>query len=413
MNDLRKLAEEAFNAKYTMARLSTRIKNEVLLKIGEEILKRKEEIMKENEGDVENAKEKGLSKAMIDRLILNEKRINQMVDGLKVVANLPDPVGEIVWGTTRPNGLKIRQIRVPLGLILMIYESRPNVTIDAAGLCFKAGNSVILRGGSESFNSNLILVNIMKDVLDKYNIPSSAISFVPTTSRDAIKELLTYDDLIDVVIPRGGENLIKAVKEQSKIPVIFHYKGVCHIFVDKSAQKDMAERITVNAKTQRPGVCNAAETLLIHKDYPYKKELIQALIEKGVEIRGDKRVKEIFPDVKEATEEDWYTEYLDFIISVKIVDSIEEAIAHINKYGSNHSEAIITENYVNAEKFLEEVDSAAVYVNASTRFTDGGEFGFGAEIGISTQKLHVRGPMALRELTTTKYIVYGNGQIRE
>ncbi len=413
MNDLRKLAEEAFNAKYTMARLSTRIKNEVLLKIGEEILKRKEEIMKENKGDVENAKEKGLSKAMIDRLILNEKRINQMVDGLKVVANLPDPVGEIVWGTTRPNGLKIRQIRVPLGLILMIYESRPNVTIDAAGLCFKAGNSVILRGGSESFNSNLILVNIMKDVLDKYNIPSSAISFVPTTSRDAIKELLTYDELIDVVIPRGGENLIKAVKEQSKIPVIFHYKGVCHIFVDKSAQKDMAERITVNAKTQRPGVCNAAETLLIHKDYPYKKELIQALIEKGVEIRGDKRVKEIFPDVKEATEEDWYTEYLDLIISVKIVDSIEEAIAHINKYGSNHSEAIITENYVNAEKFLEEVDSAAVYVNASTRFTDGGEFGFGAEIGISTQKLHVRGPMALRELTTTKYIVYGNGQIRE
>jgi len=385
----------------------------LVLKIGEEILKRKEEIRKENEGDVENAKEKGLSKAMIDRLRLNEKRINQMVDGLKVVANLPDPVGEIVWGTTRPNGLKIRQIRVPLGLILMIYESRPNVTIDAAGLCFKAGNSVILRGGSESFNSNLILVNIMKDVLDKYNIPSSAISFVPTTSRDAIKELLTYDDLIDVVIPRGGENLIKAVKEQSKIPVIFHYKGVCHIFVDKSAQKDMAERITVNAKTQRPGVCNAAETLLIHKDYPSKKELIQALIEKGVEIRGDKRVKEIFPDVKEATEEDWYTEYLDLIISVKIVDSIEEAIAHINKYGSNHSEAIITENYINAEKFLEEVDSATVYVNASTRFTDGGEFGFGAEIGISTQKLHVRGPMALRELTTTKYIVYGNGQIRE
>jgi len=370
-------------------------------------------IILENKKDVEIAEENGLSNALIDRLILNEKRIKNMADALFYIAELSDPVGEIVWGTTRPNGLQIRQIRVPIGVIFIIYESRPNVTIDAASLCFKSGNVAILRGGSESFNSNMALVNILKDVLKSFKIPEEVISFIPTTSREAVKQLLKYNDLIDLVIPRGGESLIKMVTEESKIPVVFHSKGVCHIFVDESADKEMAEKIVINAKTQRPGVCNAIETLLIHKKYKWTKELIDSLIKHNVEIRGDKIVKKFFPNIKLATAEDWHTEYLDLILSVKIVENIDEAIEHISKYGSSHSDGIITQNYTNALKFLNKIDSAAVYVNASTRFTDGGEFGFGAEIGISTQKLHCRGPMGLKDLTSLKYIIFGQGQIRE
>jgi len=413
MENLRSFIERANETKSMVAELSTKIKNEVLKEMGNRILKYMKHIITENKKDVELAEDKGLSKALIDRLILNEKRIKSMAESLFYIAELPDPVGEIVWGTTRPNGLQIRQIRVPIGVIFIIYESRPNVTVDAASLCFKAGNVSILRGGSESFNSNMALVNIMRDVLVSFKLPPNVISFIPTTSREAVKELLKYNDLIDLVIPRGGENLIRTVTEESKIPVVFHYKGVCHLFVDETAEKEMTEKIVINAKTQRPGVCNAIESLLIHKKYKWTKDLIKKLMEHNVEIRGDKKIKRMFPDIKLAKEEDWYTEYLDLILSVKIVNNLDEAIEHINKYGSSHSDGIITQNYENALKFLNKVDSAAVYVNASTRFTDGGEFGFGAEIGISTQKLHCRGPMGLKELTSLKYIIFGQGQIRE
>lgn len=413
MHNLRDFVKKSAESKEIVASLSSKIKNEVLNEMAERILKYKNHLIKENNKDVEYAKDKNLSNALIDRLILNESRIESISNALRQIAFLPDPVGEVIWGTKRPNGLQIMQVRVPIGVIFVIYESRPNVTVDAAGLCFKSGNVVILRGGTESFNSNMALVNILRDVLSKYKIPNSAISFVPTSSREAVKEILKYNDLIDLVIPRGGESLINMVTEESRIPVIFHSKGVCHIFIDESADREKTEKIVVNAKTQRPGVCNAIETLLIHKKYKWKKEILNKLIELKVELRGDKNVLKILPDIKKATEEDWYTEYLDLILSVKIVNSIDEAISHINKYGSHHSDAIITENYENAQKFLNLVDSAAVYVNASTRFTDGGEFGFGAEIGISTQKLHCRGPMGLKDLTTYKYIVLGNGQIRE
>ena len=413
MENLRSFIERANETKSMVAELSTKIKNDVLKEMGNRILKYTKHIITENKKDVELAEDKGLSKALIDRLILNEKRIKSMAESLFYIAELPDPVGEIVWGTTRPNGLQIRQIRVPIGVIFIIYESRPNVTVDAASLCFKAGNVSILRGGSESFNSNMALVNIMRDVLVSFKLPPNVISFIPTTAREAVKELLKYNDLIDLVIPRGGENLIRTVTEESKIPVVFHYKGVCHLFVDETAEKEMAEKIVINAKTQRPGVCNAIESLLIHKKYKWTKDLIKKLMAHNVEIRGDKKIKRMFPDIKLAKEEDWYTEYLDLILSVKIVNNLDEAIEHINKYGSSHSDGIITQNYENALKFLNKVDSAAVYVNASTRFTDGGEFGFGAEIGISTQKLHCRGPMGLKELTSLKYIIFGQGQIRE
>jgi len=413
MEDLKSFIKKANETKPVIAELSTKTKNDILREMGSRLLKYMKHIILENKKDVEIAEENGLSNALIDRLILNEKRIKNMADALFYIAELSDPVGEIVWGTTRPNGLQIRQIRVPIGVIFIIYESRPNVTIDAASLCFKSGNVAILRGGSESFNSNMALVNILKDVLKSFKIPEEVISFIPTTSREAVKQLLKYNDLIDLVIPRGGESLIKMVTEESKIPVVFHSKGVCHIFVDESADKEMAEKIVINAKTQRPGVCNAIETLLIHKKYKWTKELIDSLIKHNVEIRGDKIVKKFFPNIKLATAEDWHTEYLDLILSVKIVENIDEAIEHISKYGSSHSDGIITQNYTNALKFLNKIDSAAVYVNASTRFTDGGEFGFGAEIGISTQKLHCRGPMGLKDLTSLKYIIFGQGQIRE
>jgi len=346
-------------------------------------------------------------------LLLNEDRIEKMAKAIEEIVELPDPVGEIIWGNNRPNGIRIRKVRVPIGVILIIYESRPNVTTDAAALSFKAGNVTILRGGSDSFNSNKAIVEVIASALNKYDLPEEIISFVPEKGHETLKDIVKFDNYIDLVVPRGGKRLIEMITSESRIPVVYHADGICHLFIDKTANKDMAETVTVNAKVQRPGVCNAIETLLIHKDYKYTKDLIEALKKEGVVIKGDKHIKELFPEVEEATEEDWKTEYLDLILSVKVVDNIEEAITHIEKYGSHHSDGIITESYTNSEKFLKEVDSSTVYVNASTRFTDGGEFGFGAEIGISTQKLHARGPMGLQDLTTTKFIVYGDGQIRK
>ena len=413
MDQLEILIKKTFNAKSIAANLSTEIKNRILISMGEELIKNKKKIIDENKKDHKKAKEKGLSKALLDHLFLDDERVEQMATALKEVAALPDPVGEVVSGVTRPNNLRIRQVRVPLGVVLIVYEARPNVTTDAAGLTFKSGNAVILRGGSNSFNSNSAIARVLQNVLKKYKLPEEIITFIPKPNREILIELLQHNKYIDVLIPRGGTGLINMVLKYSKIPVIFHADGICHTFVDESAQKDMAGSICINAKTQRPGVCNAMETLLIHKNYPHAKALLELLIKRKVELRGDEKTVKLNSSVKKAAEEDWGTEYLDMILSVKIVDSVEKAISHINHYGSHHSDAIITEDYTNAEKFLKEVDSSSVYVNASTRFTDGGEFGFGAEIGISTQKLHSRGPMGLKDLTSVKHIIYGEGQIRK
>ncbi|MDD5067746.1 MAG: glutamate-5-semialdehyde dehydrogenase, partial [bacterium] len=376
-------------------------------------LKNEELILRENHKDIAAATKKEMSRAFLDRLTLNEKRIGKMAQALRDIVHLPDPVGEVVWGSTRPNGLRIRQVRVPLGVVLIIYEARPNVTTDAAGLCFKSGNVCILRGGSDSFHSNTILVKILTDVLKANGLPEEIITYIPFTERDAVTRLIQYNQYIDVIIPRGGEDLIQMIVEKSRIPVVYHAKGVCCAFIDESADKEMARTIVLNAKTQRPGVCNSIESLLIHKDYSGKEELVRELLSHKVEIRGDASVRSWHKDVKAVSEQDWDTEYLDLILSVREVTSTEEAIEHINRHGSHHSDTIVTQNYNHAEKFLKEVDSATVYVNASTRFTDGGEFGLGAEIGISTQKLHCRGPMGLRDLTSLKYIIYGEGQTRE
>jgi glutamate-5-semialdehyde dehydrogenase len=338
-----------------------------------------------------------------------------MIKSIKDVIALQDPVGKKIWETTRPNGLKIEKIRVPIGVIGIIYESRPDVTIEASILCIKSGNSVILRGGKEAKRTNLKLVEIMKSALRETNLPEDCVNIITTGGRKAVKYILKLHQYIDLIIPRGGESLIKTVVENSYIPVIKHYAGVCHTYVDKDANLEMAWKVVLNAKVQRPATCNATETLLVHKEIAEKflPKMAELFREHGVEMRGCSETRKIISDIKEATEDDWYTEYLDLIISIKIVNNIEEAIRHINKYGTHHSDAIITENRESAEKFLKEVDSAAVYHNASTRFTDGGEFGLGAEIGISTDKIHARGPMGLEELTTYKYVIYGNGQIRE
>ncbi|MBN1897135.1 MAG: glutamate-5-semialdehyde dehydrogenase [Spirochaetes bacterium] len=413
MDNLKIFIAKAVEVKPILSVLSTKIKNEVLKEMGRRLVKYMDHLIKENKKDVELAQDNKLSPALIDRLVLNEKRIKGMSDACVSIAELDDPVGEIVWGVKRPNGLEIRKVRVPIGVIFVIYESRPNVTVDAASLCFKSGNVALLRGGSESFNSNMALVNILKDTLRAFSLPQNAIMFIPTTSREAVKQILKYNDSIDLVIPRGGENLIKMVTEESRIPVVYHAKGVCHVFVDESADRQMAENIVINAKTQRPGVCNAIETLLVHKKYKGTRELLTRLNKLKVQIRGDKNIKKIFPKARLAKTQDWSEEYLDLILSVKMVKDIDEAIEHIKKFGSAHSDAIVTKDFNNAQRFVSEVDSAAVYINASTRFTDGGEFGFGAEMGISTQKLHCRGPMGLEDLTTTKYIILGQGQIRE
>ena len=409
--DIKKTKEASF----ILSKVSIEKKNLFLNKLIENIEENKERIIKENKKDVEKCLKGNYSNAFIDRLKIDEKRIDKMIKSIKDVISLPDPVGKKIWETERPNGLKIEKIRVPIGVIGIIYESRPDVTIEASILCIKAGNSVILRGGKEAKRTNLTLVDIMKSALMETNLPVDSVNIIIVGGRKAVKYILKLYQYIDLIIPRGGESLIKTVVENSYIPVIKHYAGVCHTYVDKDANLDMAWKVVLNAKVQRPATCNATETLLVHKEIAEKflPKMAELFKIHGVEMRGCNETRKIISDMKEATEDYWYKEYLDLIISIKIVNNIEEAIGHINKYGTHHSDAIITENKESAEKFLKEVDSAAVYHNTSTRFTDGGEFGLGAEIGISTDKIHARGPMGLEELTSYKYIIYGNGQIRE
>lgn len=394
--------------------MDTGKKNDALLHVAETLLNMSGYILSENEKDVAKAKENGMNPGLVDRLMLNESRIEGMAEGLRQVAALPDPVGEVLSMKQRPNGLMIGQKKVPLGVIGIIYESRPNVTADAFALCFKAGNVVILRGGSDAFHSNLAIVKAIRTALQHRKIPQDAIQLIEDTRRETVQEFMKMNRYVDVLIPRGGAGLIRTVVENSRIPVIETGTGNCHIFVDESADFDMAIDIIFNAKTQRIGVCNACESIVIHERIvdAFLPRLKERLDEKQVEMRGDERALHAAGGLIPATEEDWGTEYLDYILSVKTVSGIDEAIAHINKYNTGHSEAIVTSDYANAQRFLNEIDAAAVYVNASTRFTDGFEFGFGAEIGISTQKLHARGPMGLDALTSSKYIIYGNGQIR-
>lgn len=409
------LGIRAKDASRLCAKLGTKEKNRGLLAVAGELCARSTYLLEENEKDLRAAEEKGVKQSLIDRLRLTEERIRDMAEGLKQVAALDDPIGEVLSMKNRPNGLRIGKKRVPLGVVGIIYESRPNVTADAFGLCFKTGNAVILRGGSDAIHSNLAITEVIQAGLKKENLPQDAILLVEDTSRATVGEMMKLHDYIDVLIPRGGAGLIANVVENSTVPVIETGTGNCHIFVDASADIGRAADIIENAKTQRMGVCNACESLVIHA--AAAKEALPLIAERlrahQVEIRGDERARAIVPEILPASEEDWGTEYLDAVISVKIVDSAEEAIAHINRYNTGHSESILTKDYDNALKFQDEVDAAAVYVNASTRFTDGFEFGFGAEIGISTQKLHARGPMGLEALTSTKYIIFGNGQIRE
>ncbi|MCK4437141.1 glutamate-5-semialdehyde dehydrogenase [bacterium] len=414
-NEMLAMAQGARKAARELACASTETKNRALLSMANGLRKSEKNILTENEKDVKGADEKGLPKALVDRLLLNSSRIESMAGGLEEVAKLPDPVGEVIKMWKRPNGLEIGKRRVPIGVIALIYEARPNVTADSSGLSLKAGNAIILRGGSEAIHSNLAIARVLSEEASRAGLPEEAIQLIKTTDREAVRELLKLNEFIDLIIPRGGESLIKTVVEESTIPVIKHYKGICHTYVDEFADLGMAMNISFNAKVQRPGVCNAMETLLVHRAIArqFLPTMLKKFQESGVEVRGCQEVRKIVPETKEATEEDWKTEYLDLVLSVKVVSSLKEAIEHIHKYGSNHSEAIVTENCRAAKKFLDEVDAAAVYVNASTRFTDGGEFGLGAEIGISTEKIHARGPMGLEELCTYKYIIYGEGQIRQ
>lgn len=409
------LGRRAKSASREGAKLGTDAKNRGLITVAEELIRQKAYLLEENTKDVEAAKEKGVKESLIDRLQLTESRIEAMAEGLCQVAALEDPIGEVLGMKTRPNGLQIGKKRVPLGVVGIIYESRPNVTADAFGLCFKTGNAVILRGGSDAIHSNLAIVKVIKEGLMKEKLPQDLILLVEDTSREVVSDMMKLHGLIDVLIPRGGAGLIANVVNNSTVPVIETGTGNCHIYVDESADLNMATEIIENAKTQRMGVCNACESLVIHEKVAELAvpQIVQCLKNHGVEVRGDERAQKISDDIWPATEEDWGTEYLDAIISMKIVDSMDQAIEHINRYNTGHSESIITQNYEHALRFQNEIDAAAVYVNASTRFTDGFEFGFGAEIGISTQKLHARGPMGLEALTTTKYIIFGNGQIRK
>lgn len=415
MGELITKGQNAKEASYILSNLSTTRKNEALESMAKKLLEKSDYIIGENKKDLENAKLKGMSESMLDRLSLNEDRIKGMADGLSDVINLNDPVGEVLGMWNRPNGLQIGQKRVPIGVIGIIYEARPNVTCDAAGLCLKTGNAVILRGGKEAINSNIAIIETLREGLREANVPEDAVQLIYDTRREIATEMMRLNDYIDVLIPRGGAGLIKAVVQNATVPVIETGTGNCHIYIDSECDIDMAKDIVVNAKTSRPSVCNAAESLVIHEAIANEAlpVIANALKEKGVILKGDKKSIEIVDYIEEATEEDYYTEFLDYVMSVKIVKDIDEAISHINKHNTGHSEAIVTKNYDSSQKFMQRVDAAAVYVNASTRFTDGAEFGFGAEIGISTQKLHARGPMGLKELTTTKYIIFGNGQIRE
>ncbi len=408
------MGEKARFAAYRLAGMTSAQKNDCLQKMADAIEASTAEIIKENEKDLKAGKEKGLSNAMLDRLKLDDVRIKGMADGLREVTALDDPVGRSLSTIVRPNGMKIQKVSVPLGVIGIVYESRPNVTVDAAGLCLKAGNAVILRGGSEAFNSNMVLAHLLNRAGVESGMPDGAVQLVPWTDREAINILLKMDQYVDLIIPRGGEGLIRTVVENSTIPVIKHYKGVCHVYVDENVDMEMAEKIIINGKCQRPGVCNAIETVLINENIAdeFLPKIVKALTENGVEIHGDETICKRVESAVPATEKEWYNEYLELKISMKLVADVCEAVYHINKYGSHHSDCIVTNDEQNAGIFLNGVDSSTVYHNASTRFTDGGEFGMGAEIGISTDKLHARGPMGLPELNTYKYIVTGEGQIR-
>lgn len=398
-----------------LAKASSKQKNEALVRMAEALKKRAKELIMANKKDVQYAKGKGLSKAMIDRLTLNEKRVDEMAQGLIEVSALPDPVGEVIRMRQRPNGMSVGKMRVPIGVIGIIYESRPNVTADAAGLCLKAGNAVILRGGSEAIHSNKAIVKVLRDALKKQGLHEGAATFIDTPDREAIMEMLKLEGIVDLIIPRGGEALIRAVTENSRIPVLKHYKGVCHIFVDRDADLIMAEEICFNAKVQRPGTCNAMETMLVDEAIAegFLPKMLKRFEKAGVEIRGCPKTLAIYPNITEVKEEDYYREYLDLTLNVRIVEDMDEAMEHIAQYGSAHSDGIVSMNYDRAMRFLREVDSSAVLVNASTRLNDGFQFGLGAEIGISTDKIHARGPMGLEELTCTKFIVLGSGQLRE
>jgi glutamate-5-semialdehyde dehydrogenase len=409
------IAERAGRASLILAKAASGPRNDALLRMARGIADRADYIIGENKKDVDEARAKGLSAAIIDRLKLTEDRLARIADGLRQVSLQEDPVGEIVRMWKRPNGLLVGKMRIPLGVIGIIYESRPNVTADAAGLCVKSGNAVILRGGSETIRSNIAIGEVLRESLKGAGLPEDAVQVVPVTDRGVVLEMLKLEEYIDLVIPRGGEGLIRFVAENSRVPVLKHYKGVCHIFVDESAQQGMAESVCLNAKVQRPGVCNAMETMLVHEKIAKKflPAVAKRFEEEGVELRGCERTRKILPGIKKAGESDWHEEYLDLILSVKVVKDIDEAIGHIEKYGSMHTESIITENYTNSQKFVNGVNSSTVMVNASTRFSDGYELGLGAEIGVSTSKLHAFGPMGALELTTTKFVVFGEGQIRE
>lgn len=415
MENLEEIGKKVKESARELNNMGSIEKDNILRKVAEEIIKSQKNILKANRIDIENAIKNNMKESLIDRLKLDEKRILNMSQGLIKITDLEDPIGEIIEGKKLKNGLEILKKRVPLGVIAIIYESRPNVTLDAFGLCFKTGNAVILRGGKDAINTNVAIAEVIRNVLKESKISENCVYLIKDTSREKSLELMKLNKYVDVLIPRGGAGLIKTVVENSTIPVIETGTGNCHIYVDEFADFEMALSIIENAKTQRTGVCNACESLVIHKSIAkeFISLLVQKLLNKNVEIRGDEESCRISDKILKATEEDWGKEYLDLIISVKTVKNIDEAIEHINNYSTRHSESIITSNYENAQKFLNEIDSSCVYVNASTRFTDGSEFGFGAEIGISTQKLHARGPMGLKELTTTKYVIYGNGQSRE
>ncbi|MDD4869573.1 MAG: glutamate-5-semialdehyde dehydrogenase [Kiritimatiellae bacterium] len=409
------IGDRAVAAARELLLLSARRKNAILQSMADQIEARRPVLKEANRKDVEEAKSTGLSAAMIDRLLLTDGRIDSIVRGIRSIVGLKDPIGARISRWIRPNGLEIIKRRVPIGVIAIIYESRPNVTADTAVLCLKTSNAVILRGGKEAMNSNAAIADALVAGGKKHGLPDDAIQLIRTTDREAVRELVQMEGRVDLVIPRGGETLIRAVTEHARVPVIKHYKGVCHVYVDESADQEVAIKIAENAKCQRPAVCNAIEKLIVHEKIAeeFLPKMAARFRELGVELRGDEASRQIVPWIKEATEDDWYTEYLDLILAIKIVPSVKAAVDHINKYGSKHSDAIISEDETAQKLFVQEVDSAAVYVNASTRFTDGGEFGMGAEIGISTDKIHARGPMGLEELTTYKYVIHGRGQIRE
>ena len=415
MNAVTQLCERASAAAPKMATLTSATKDSALTAMADALQASADELQRANQVDVEAAQANGTSDTVVDRLTLTEVRLNDMADGLRAIAAQPDPVGAIPEGWTRPNGLAIQKVRVPLGVVAVIYEARPNVTADVAGLCLKSGNACVLRGSSIAVNSNKAIVEVLVSAASGAGVPDHAIQLIEDTDRSSALELMQAKGLVDLLVPRGGKALIQSIEDNSKVPFIIDGDGNCHVYVDRSADLDSATAIIVNAKTQRPSVCNAAETLLVHEEVADKwlPSALDALAERGVTIRGDERVRQLWAGAEPANEDDWSTEYLDLKLAVKVVDSLDEAIAHVNRYGTSNAEAIVTEDLGAAQRFVKEVDSGSVFVNASTRFSDGAEFGYGAEIGISTQKLHARGPMGLRELTTLKYVVWGEGQIRD